>query len=104
MNTTLICNKVVKEAYQSIAKNVHLKINMNLLISFYEESFEKETFLPSNALEVIFFTFQSPKNHCLSSTIFQLMDEIINFSSNIAGNYILTPENFDKLWTISQQN
>lgn len=36
MNTTLICNKVVKEAYQSIAKNAHLKLNMNLLISFYE--------------------------------------------------------------------
>lgn len=32
------------------------------------------------------------------------MDEIINFSNNIAGHYILTQQEFESLWKVSQEN
>lgn len=36
INVTTLCNKIIKECYQSIAKNEHLKLNVELLSAIYQ--------------------------------------------------------------------
>lgn len=84
----------MKQAYNQVAKHEHLELNLCLLTSIYQESVDKDTFIPSNAIEVIFFVLQSPNNNHLSTIIFRLMDEVINFSSHIREEPILDKSQF----------
>ncbi len=36
INLTTLCNKTIKESYQSIAKNEHVKLNAELLTTIYQ--------------------------------------------------------------------
>lgn len=67
-----------------------MSVNIPLLIQFYVESTRKSTLIPSNAVEIILQALQNPANQQLSSSIFQLLDETINFSNQMLEESILT--------------